>query len=368
MSILKRAVTSKVTRLGLAAGVVAAAALTAMPAQAAVSITLSPATGGSTAGQVVAITGTGFKTATGTNVIAATASVYFDTATTCTARASKGSGTSTAATTYSVVSATRIVATAPSLTAGTLAAPKAYLVCVYDSSAVYASATYKVYPAATIAASNAISPTKGSAVGGNTITVSGTNFTNKTTATLGGNALTGLKVATDGKSFTAVAPAHAASATAVDLTVTTEAGKVTANGTSLYTYTNAITVSPTTAPKGVTTTLTVKGLGFSALTAWSTNTSSTTASNTASKAYVYLVKGTYDNTDNSGSKTLGQTHECVNVQVVSDTELTCDLTGAAAALTDGSYVVTIVDDGSVAGTLTYQTAVSSTAVFTVADF
>src|SRR4051794_11283865 len=145
MSILTSAAASKALRLGMAVGLAGAAFVgavaTSQSAQAATAkSTLSPATGqgrANAAGAVtatgtIALTGTGFTDAAGASVVKADAGgatwtagatgVQFNTAPACPAPPATADGTAvlslTAATTpapYTVVSATRIVLTVPSL-------------------------------------------------------------------------------------------------------------------------------------------------------------------------------------------------------------------------------------------------------------
>src|SRR5262249_12241985 len=160
------------------------------------------------------------------------------------------------------------------------------------------------YPVATV---TSITPSAGPALGGGTVTIVGTNFTSKTTATLGGNAMTSVVVASDGLSFTATVPAHAASSTAVDLKVTTEGGAVTK--TAYYTYQNGIVVSPSTMVGSALQTLDISGVGFSAI------TFTDTAADGNGK--VYLVNGKYDarDQDSDSAKDNPDLYQCVNVQV-----------------------------------------------------
>src|SRR3954469_13081545 len=185
MSILTSAAASKALRLGLAVGLAsvafAGAVATSESAQAATAkSTLSPATGqgranaagANTATATIALTGTGFTDAAGASVLKAdgvaawnsgSSGVQFNNATTCPATPATADGTavfnllsgSTPAT-YTVVSATRIVLTAPSMpltnTSGVYTS-KAYRLCVYDNGgtpALLADAAYTVYPQPTV--------------------------------------------------------------------------------------------------------------------------------------------------------------------------------------------------------------------------
>ena len=90
----------------------------------------------------------------------------------------------------------------------------------------------------------------------------------------------------------------------------------------------------------------------------------------------------YNPTANGGgSKTVGESTECINVAVISDSELICTVDAAhsityagavptygTTALANGTYTVTVVDTGAIGATLNYKTVLSSGATFTVADF
>jgi hypothetical protein len=256
-----------------------------------------------------------------------------------------------------VASATKLVTTTPSLSV--TGSSTAYKVCVFDLSAnLLGSSTYTVYsaPIVTSAAASALSPSSGPAFGGNTVTVVGTGFTSKLTATIAGVALTNVKV-TGTTSFTAKVPAHAAAAS-LDLVATTEGGPSATNAKAKYTYLDALSISPQVGAIAGGTVLDILGVGFSALTFDTSNTN-----NAANRAYIYFVPGLYNNATNSGAKTLGQTGTCGNVQVVSDTELTC----VTPAITQAAYSVTLVNDGSVGGAGT-PSAVSAASTFTYAPF
>lgn len=341
MSILKTVAASKAVRLGAAVSLTGAALVgfVSQPAQAAVvKVTVSPSTVAETGGAVITLTGSGFKTAAGVDIAD---TVRFST-TACTADATAGTGSGTA----TFVSATRIVVATPALALTDSKATK-YNVCVIDNAGtdvLLGTGTITAYPVATLDAASPIVPASGPSYGGQAVTVTGTNFTAKTTATLGGSPLTNIKVAKDGLSFTAVTPA-VSSAAAVDLVVSTEGGAVTANGVGEYTFTRAVTVTPTTGLRTAANVITVKGVGFNAL-------------NFAGNAGVRVVQGAYVDTTNEGTA-------CGLVQVVSDTELVCTIAANSIAA-NGAFTITVVNDTTAAPT--YQTAVTSTATYTAAAF
>jgi hypothetical protein len=410
MSILTSAAASKTLRLGLAVGLAGAAFVgavaTSTSAQAATTpkSTLSPATGqgrANAAGAVtatgtIALTGTGFTDAAGTSVVkadtggatwtASTTGVQFNSATTCPAAPAAADGTAvvnlTAATTpatYTVVSATRIVLTVPSLiltNSSGVYTSKAYRLCVYDNTGtpvLLADAAYTVYPQPTV---SSVTPSQGSLTGGNTVTVVGVNFTSKSTASLNGVPLTGVKVAKDLKSLTGVVPPTSAiplmtafttlGGSKYDLTVTTEGGPSAPTGAVAtnddYTYVNAVGVSPKLAIQGTATPITVTGKGFNTI---------LTPTNGVPIAAAGVVIGInqYNSTD---ATTFAATKAssgglCGSVTVVSDTELVCTV---ASTVPNGAYVVTVTDNTSsaiaIGATHQYQTVVSSSAVLAVA--
>jgi hypothetical protein len=408
MSILTSAAASKALRLGMAVGLAGAAFVgavaTSQSAQAATpKSTLSPATGqgrANAAGAVTAtgtisLTGTGFTDAANASVVkadaggatwtAGTTGVQFNNATACPATPATADGTAvlnlTAATTpatYTVVSATRIVLTVPSLpltnSSGTWTS-KAYRLCVYDNSGtpvLLADAAYTVYPQPTV---SSVTPSQGALTGGNTITVVGVNFTAKSTASLNGVPLTGVKVAKDLKSLTGVVPATSAiplmtafttlGGTKYDVSVTTEGGPSTFTALAAnddYTYVNAVAVSPKLAILSTATPITVTGKGF--LTILNPVNGVPTA-----PAGVLLGINQYDST-NAGTVSATKASAgsaCGSVTVVSDTELVCTV---ANNVPNGAYVVTVTDNTTAAIAIgaahQYQSVVSSSAVLAVA--
>jgi hypothetical protein len=300
-----------------------------------------------------------------------------------------------------ILSANKLVITVPAGVALPNSNPPTSMtfnLCVYSSqsapsgttSNVLAEAKYTIAAQPTINAMNnanpGIKPAAGPALGGNTVQINGTGFVGSTaqpvTATLGGSALKIVSVNAAGTLITATVPPRAA-ANNVTLAVNTLGGSVSL--TNAYSFTNGIIVSPNTTPTATAATdLDVQGAGFSNMT-WST-TDGTTPDDT--NAHVYLVTGAYDPTANSG-KTNGETGECVNVLLISDTELICTLdtakafgaTSAAAnniAVPNGAYTLTVVNDGQAdaqSGGANYDatdpftsTIITSGSTFTVAPY
>jgi hypothetical protein len=348
---------STITRSRVAAAAVAlsmaaagAVGLAATSEAAAATYTVSPKTGpggdnnaGGTSGQpasaakVVTINGSKFRSAT--NVALADGVKWATTVAGCAA--------GTTVSTFSVPTATQVVATIPAnelaltakVTGGvTTFVKKDYVLCVFDGGTLLGTGKYSVYPTPTV---TAVAPASGAVSGGSTVTVEGTGFTSTSVVKFGSVAATQVKVATDGASLTAKVPAGAA-AGAVDISVTTEGGATANTVNDNYTYVNAISVSPSTSSADDAT-LTVKGVGFAAMDFSTVNTR------------VFLIQGAF------AAGAHGATETCGAVQVVSDTQLVCTLDGTLA---DGSYTVYVVADKT-AGP---ASAISSSATFTSAAF
>ena len=162
--------------------------------------TIFPSSGPTAGGTTVTITGTNLSSAT---------SVTFG---------------GTAATSFTVSSATQITGTTPAHAAGAVDV-------VVTTSGGFATSTGGftfVAPMPTIAS---VAPSSGSTLGGTTVTITGANLTGATTATFGGTAVTSLTVISAAQVRVAT-PAHAAGA--VDVAVTTPGG--TATKTAGFTF------------------------------------------------------------------------------------------------------------------------------------
>jgi hypothetical protein len=355
---------ARTLQIGLAATVVAtgSVALFSAPAQAA-AVTLSPATGTASTAVITAVTGTGFMNAAKVAQVSADVTNYgvvFSGAACATARPSAETATLFKAGKISVSSATRLIVTTPAtLTLGTASAPKAWNLCVYKTggpaNTLIGNATYTVYAAPTLDATTPIAPAVGGVAGGETVTVTGTGFTSKTTAKLGGIALTGITVATGGLTFTAVVPAGVAGA--ADLIVTTEGGAtgttaLPVDGDDAYTYQNSIVVDPPSGWDGVT--VTIRGAGFVANFA---------AANTDAGVVFAPSGATYAAAD------VIATVAATDITVVSDNEIVFDVpTAIATTAKTGAYNLRVAEDtGDDAGG-GFLTAVSSGSTFTVAQF
>ncbi len=115
----------------------------------------------------------------------------------------------------------------------------------------------------------AVSPTSGSTVGGNQVTITGTNFTGATGVSFGSTAATNVTVV-NSTTITATAPAytgltHQDGSATVDVTVTTQAGTSATSAADQYNYYSVPTVtavSPSTGPTASGTAVTITGTHF----------------------------------------------------------------------------------------------------------
>lgn len=276
--------------------------------------TAVPAAGKLTSGTVVAVTGTGFKDAAGVTAVhvggGLTGKLVAGTAACADATTSGGTVG------FSVVSATRITATMPAHAAG---AVKACFPIWPHTSTAWVSVPYS-YAAQPVL--GAVDKSAGPVYGGQTVTVTASPIwrANSTTVTVGGVAATSVKVATDGTSLTFTTPAGTGTGLAI---VVKTPGFADVTAAAAYAYQKAIRVSPSMVDPAGGDTLDITGSGFSAFTA----------------AGVWLQDGS-------------AAAACTNVQVVSDTEITCDVAAHSAA------AVTVVVGEDVDGTLANATGTS----------
>jgi CshA-type fibril repeat protein len=165
---------------------------------------ISPASGSTDGGTSVSIDGTGFTAAT---------AVDFGSA---------------AATAFTVDSATKIIATAPPRSAGTVD------IRVTTAGGTSPASSADRFTFVTPPTITTLGATSGSAAGGTTVTITGTGFTQPLTVTFGGTAATTVTVDSD-TGITATAPAHAAGT--VDVRVTTAGGVSAITKADKFTYT-----------------------------------------------------------------------------------------------------------------------------------
>lgn len=290
-------------------------------------LTLSPKTGPAVSTtQVIAVTGKGFMTGTTSQV----GTIEFDTSACGSASGASGS---VAVSVSSVVSATKLTLTTPSLALTGTSTP--WYLCVFSNAGtpvLLGSAKYTVYAAPTYTSKSTAS---GSNLGGTSVDFVGSNFTKAVTVKVDGVAATKVTFGS-ATGITAVFPAHAASATAVNVVITTEGGDVS-GGT--FTYVRGSKVTPATGTVGTLHTIDVIGAGFNA-------TSAATVSLTNGPLIAANVK-----------------FSCGNIQIVSPTELTCDV---PTTVTAGAYSVIVADVATVAATT--ATVISSTSTYTAAAF
>ena len=220
------------------------------------------------------------------------------------------------------ISKNKIAATMPG---GLPAGPTQYYVCVYTGTGggTLVAQAFGQYTAGSVPTIVSVSPSSGPAQGGTKITVTGTLFPTNPgdlTATLAGEPLIDVQVQS-ATQFTAVTPPHAPGGPFA-IAVTTVLGTQSTSG--LFSSSNGIVVTPNTAPNTsmAPTDVDISGVGFSAL-----KFSATYATN-SSNAHVYLVKGVY----NAGTATAAasvkpnpQVTECIDVLVISDTNLICSM-------------------------------------------
>jgi hypothetical protein len=169
---------------------------------------LSPSSGPLAGAQAVTLTGTGFTGATAVTI------------------------GGTAATAVTVVNATTITATTPAGTAGTASVLVTTPGGTNTANTLY---TYQAGPTAT-----AINPSSGPLAAGQSVTITGTDFTGATAVTIGGAAATAWTVV-NATTITATTPAGPAGTASV--LVTTPGGTNSAN--TLYSYVvGSVTLSP----------------------------------------------------------------------------------------------------------------------------
>jgi hypothetical protein len=319
------------------------------------SLKLSPATGSSTGGTVVTVTGKDFQTAGGASKIG---TVFFSTS------ACTNTPTATVATASSIVDATKLVVTTPALAlTNSKATPWNLCVTTTGDAALLGSAKFTSYLAPFVNTAG-LSTTSGASYGGTQIVITGENFTSKTTATIGGKALTNVKVAIGAgtsasanlgdDTLTGTVPAGSGSAQSV--VVTSEGGSYTATPT--FGWVSAVKASPSYGDGTANRVLTVTGSGF-----MSKSFSATVA---ASKSVITLSPAKLNlAVAGAGSTVTGPL--CTSFQVVSDTEVNCKLPALTGGANAGPYTVQVVDlDGS--SVITAVTAVSRDTTYTVSAF
>ncbi|MFO0112862.1 MAG: IPT/TIG domain-containing protein [Sphingomonadaceae bacterium] len=179
------------------------------PQQSAPTITaVAPESGTTAGGDSVVITGTDFTGATAV-----------------------GFG-STAAASFTVDSATQITAVSPSGSAGAVDIAVTTSAGTATSNGAFTyTAPSKQQPQPSAPTITAVAPASGTTAGGDSVVITGTDFTDATAVRFGNTAATSFKVNSTTQ-ITAVSPSG--SAGAVDIAVTTSAGTATSNGAFTY--------------------------------------------------------------------------------------------------------------------------------------
>lgn len=304
-------------------------------------------------GTVVTVTGKDFETAGGT---AKVGTVWIAPGSASSACDTADIGTSDA-TAMSIVSSTKLVFTSPSVVATTAGTVSPYVVCLSNAAndEVVGYAKVKTYPTPSV---SAVSTTSGPTYGGTSVTITGDDFTSKTTATIGGNALTKTKVVIDktGSSDTITGLVPAGSGATEAIVVSNEGGDVTAVAT--FAYSDAISVSPAYGPVagGV---VEVSGTGFASL---DFDTVANFADTKSAIVLIDTVGGAYTTATTDAAVVAAAPSACGSVQVVSDSLLTCVM----PAVTAGTYTVQLLTGG--ATNVAMATVVSRDAVYTAAAF
>lgn len=273
---------------------------------------VSPASGPTSGGTTVTITGTNFSSAT---------AVTFG---------------ANPALSYTVNSASQITATSPS-GAGTI---DIRITTAGGTSATSAADRFTYLAAPTV---TNVSPNSGSINGGQAVTITGTNLTGTTSVTFGGTAATAVTVVS-ATTVTATTPAHAAGL--VNVALTTGGGTGTLAGGYTYLSPPNMTVNDVTLAEGnAGTTAATFTVSLSAASSDTITVNYATADGTA------LAGSDYVATSGTLTFTPGQTSKTVNVQVNGDTvyeaveQFALNLSGVTnAALADAQGIATITND------------------------
>jgi uncharacterized protein YhjY with autotransporter beta-barrel domain len=215
---------------------------------------MSPISGPTSGGTSVVLTGTGFSGAT---------AVTFG---------------ATAATGFTVNSATQITATAP---AGSLGAVDVRVTTAGGVSPATANGQFTyAAPPTPAPALTGIAPSNGPTAGGTSVVILGSNFTGATNVAFGISAATAFSVDSDGQ-ITATSPAHVAGT--VDIVVTTSGGTSPATASGQFTYAAPPTpapaltgIAPSNGSTAGGTTVVILGSGFTGATNVAFGTSAAT--------------------------------------------------------------------------------------------
>ncbi len=220
---------------------------------------VTPNTGATVGGNSVVITGTNFNNATAVKI---------------------GSSNVTS---YTVDSATQITAVTPS---GSTGSAQTITVETPQGNVTSGSGLFTYLNAPTI---SSISPVSGNVAGGDSVVITGTNFTNTSAVKIGSTNVTSYTV-NSATQITAVTPAGS-TGSAQTITVETPQGNVT-SGTGLFTYYNTPTisgVSPTSGTPSGGDTIIITGTNFTNATAVKIDTTAVTSYTVDSNTQITAV-------------------------------------------------------------------------------
>lgn len=379
---------------------VAGSASAAAPGAAGVA---TPALGTNAGGNVVSVVGTGFRDAITNAVAIETPKVVLGTATTAAVCSTAASGVTWASPVWSAVSATRLTVTMPAGTVPAAAASIKAAICFKArGGTTWTTIPYTFAKPVTAPDADLFTPASGPMSGGQTVNLVARTG-NATTAygifQAGSTVLVGsvpaLAVKPAGTSLSFVTPVSSSSG-AQTITVRTPGFpdyKIlpgTAGAGGGYKSVRAISVSPAFGPTDEATSILVQGAGFLSDAYGDADGDPATP---AKSLHVYLSDGktfTAGATPTAAAVAV-EPAECANLQIISDTELSCDVPAATSAENTAGAAAkpftVIVTDNDWAGTLTpdstdaadaivtgsahtpaVDSAVSRSAIFVRADF
>ncbi len=276
-----------------------------------------------------------------------------------------------AATGVSVTNSTTLTATTPAYVSGSLTKD-----VVVNNGVSSATLTNGFTYSASAPTVGSITPNTGTAAGGTSVTVSGSNFAPGTTVTIGGVAATGVSV-TNSTTLTANTPAYVSGSLAKDVVVNNGSGTATLSGGFTYTV-GAPTISSITPNTGSTaggTSVTIAGTNYApgttvtigGVSATGVSVTNSTTLTATTPAYVSgsLVKDVVVN-NGVGSATLtnGYTYSATSPTVTAVTPSNGIPAGGTSVTITGTNLTsaTLVKFGATAATISSNTATQIVAV------
>ena len=263
----------------------------------------------------------------------------------------------TAATGFTVNSATQITATTPLEAAATVDVTVTTPVGISSTSAAD-NFTFEGAPTVTT-----VAPATGALAGGNTVTITGTNFTGASGVTFGGTAATAVTFIS-ATQITVTAPARAAGQ--VDVVVTTPAGTSAVVAADHYTYavTTVTGINPAFGPAAGGTVVTLTGTNFTAATQVSFGATPATAYTVNSATSITATApahaaGQVDITVTTG---LGTSATSAADQFTFDATPTVTAVLPASGRATGGTTITITGTGFLSATGVKVNGVSATGV------